>query len=265
MPEKCLESGGRLKIVTWNVNGLRAVLGKGFLQWVKKEKPDVLCLQEIKVHEHQLPPEIRFLEGYHCHFNPAKKPGYAGTALFSREKPDEIWTGLKTKESRDEGRVLAARFGSLQVICAYYPNSQPEGKRKDVKLEFCRAMLEKCLELRKKKQEAVVCGDYNIAHTEIDLARPRENEENPGFFIWERQAMTEFFQAGHLDIFREQHPGEKGLYTWWSFRGGARERNVGWRIDYTCVSPGLAGRAKKSYIQPEVMGSDHCPVGLLLE
>lgn len=254
-----------MKIITWNVNGLRAVLGKGFLDWVDKEKPDVLCLQEIKVKPEQLPDHLHKLPGYHTHYFSAKKPGYSGTAIFSREKPDETWQGLEHAPATDEGRVLGLRFGNLHVVSAYYPNSQEGGARKDVKLEFCQAIHKKADSLLKKKQELVLCGDYNIAHTEIDLARPSANEESPGYFPWEREAMNRFLAAGYVDIFREQHPGEKGHYTWWSFRSASRERNVGWRIDYTCLSPGLRARAGKTFIQSEVHGSDHCPVGLILK
>jgi exodeoxyribonuclease-3 len=254
-----------MKILTWNVNGLRAALNKGFLGWLGKEKPDLLCLQEIKVRPEQLPETLQKLPGYHTHYFPAKKPGYSGTAIFSREKPDEVWQGLDQAQAKDEGRVLAVRFGSLHVISAYYPNSQEGGARKEVKLSFCQAIHKKADSLIKKKQELVLCGDYNIAHTEIDLARPDANEENPGYFPWEREAMSRFLDGGYVDIFREQHPGEKGHYTWWSLRSAARERNVGWRIDYTCLSPGLRSRAGKSFIQHQVFGSDHCPVGLILK
>ncbi len=254
-----------MKIVSWNVNGLRAVLKKGFTDWLKKEKPDLLCLQEIKARPEQVPEEHRRLPGYEMHFFPARRPGYSGTAIFSRLKPDEVWQGIGMKEADEEGRVLALRFGNLHVLSCYYPNSQEGGRRKDVKLGFCAAILKKLNRLRKSGQEAVVCGDYNIAHTEIDLARPRENEENPGYFPWERQAMTEFLEAGYVDVFRRQHPAQGGHYTWWTLRANARERNVGWRIDYTCVTPGLEARSQKSFILPDVMGSDHCPVGLLLK
>ena len=255
-----------MKIVTWNVNGIRAIAKKGFLEWFKASKADVICLQEIKAMADQVPAELQAPKGWHPYFLPAKKPGYSGTALFCRQKPDEVWEGLGDPRFDDEGRVLGARFGDLHVVSAYFPNSQDEGRRLDLKVDFCADMTKKLSGLvKKKKQHVVLTGDYNIAHNEIDLARPADNHESPGFFPRERQAMTEFLDAGFVDILREQHPNKAGLYTWWSYRTAARERNVGWRIDYTCIDPGLRARAKKTWIESDVMGSDHCPVGLELK
>ncbi|HTB21768.1 MAG TPA: exodeoxyribonuclease III [bacterium] len=254
-----------MRIVTWNVNGIRAISGKGFLDWFSKSKADVVCLQEIKATLDKIPAELKSLKGWNATFLPAKKPGYSGVALFSRQKPDEIWMGLGDKRFDDEGRVLGARFGDLHVISAYFPNSQPEGKRLDLKVDFCTDITKKLSGLAKKKQEIVLTGDYNIAHERIDLARPDDNSENPGFFPRERQAMSDFLKAGFVDIFRERNPDRAGLYTWWSYRAAARERNVGWRIDYTCITPGLRSRVKDAWIEPLVMGSDHCPVGLDLK
>jgi len=251
-----------MKIVTWNVNGIRAIAKKGFLDWFLREKADVVCLQEIKAMADQVPEELREPKGWHAHFYPARKPGYSGVALYSREKPDEVWRGLGDPRFDDEGRVLGARFGGLHVVSAYFPNSQDEGKRLGLKIDFCGDITRKLSGLVKKKQDLVLCGDYNIAHEAIDLARPDDNHESPGFFPQERQAMTEFLAAGFVDSFREQHPGKGGLYSWWSYRAAARERNVGWRIDYTCVSPSLRSRVKKTWIEADVMGSDHCPVGM---
>lgn len=257
-----------MKILTWNVNGLRAAAGKGFLDWFQASKADVVCLQEVKAFPEQLPPEVREIKGWHSHFFPAKKPGYSGTALYSRQKPDEIWQGLDDKlspEAKDEGRVLAARFGKLHVLSCYFPNSQEAGKRKDQKLNYFKAITKKCSSLMKKGDDLVVTGDYNVAHEEIDLENPDDNHESPGFFPWEREAMTRFLKAGMVDIFREKHPGQGQLYTWWSYRTNARARNVGWRIDYDCISPGLRSRTKKTWIEADVMGSDHCPVGIELK
>ena len=251
-----------MRIVTWNVNGIRAILDKGFLDWFAKAKADVVCLQEIKATHDKVPDVLRTMKGWNAFFLPAKKPGYSGTALFSREKPDEVWEGLGDARFDDEGRVLGARFGKLHVISAYFPNSQEGGKRLDLKVDFCADMTKKLSGLAKKKQEVVLSGDFNIAHERIDLARPDDNGENPGFFPRERQAMSEFLAAGFVDIFRERNPKKEGLYTWWSYRTAARERNVGWRIDYTCITPGLRSRVKDAWIEAQVMGSDHCPVGL---
>ena len=253
-----------MKILSWNVNGIRAAQRKGFLSWLEKEKPDVLCLQEIKARPEQLEPELREPRGYHAVHTPAKRPGYSGTAILSRTKPDEVWTGVGDARFDDEGRVTGARFGKLQVISAYFPNSQEAGARLGFKLEFC-ARFTKLLRRRAEKGEDVVlAGDYNIAHQEIDLARPDDNHESPGFFPEERQAMTEFLSAGFHDVFREENPKKTGAYTWWSLRTAARARNVGWRIDYTSVNARLRPHVKKTWILPDVMGSDHCPVGIEL-
>jgi exodeoxyribonuclease-3 len=251
-----------MRIVTWNVNGIRAILDKGFLDWFAKAKADVVCLQEIKATHDKVPDVLRTMKGWNAFFLPAKKPGYSGTALFSREKPDEVWEGLGDARFDDEGRVLGARFGKLHVISAYFPNSQEGGKRLDLKVDFCADMTKKLSGLAKKKQDVVLTGDYNIAHERIDLARPDDNDENPGFFPRERQAMSDFLGAGFVDIHRERNPKKEGLYTWWSYRTAARERNVGWRIDYTCITPGLRSRVKDTWIESHVMGSDHCPVGI---
>ena len=254
-----------LKIISWNVNGIRAVQKKGFLNYLEREKPDYLGIQEIKANVEQLDEALIKPKGYQTYWFSAKKPGYSGTAIFSRKKPDDIWQGLGKKEFDDEGRVLAAVYGNLHVITAYFPNSQEGGKRLDYKVRFCSAITKKCQELVKKGQEVVLAGDYNIAHKEIDLARPKQNQESPGFFPQERKAMDDFVAAGFKDIFREQHPEEKDQYTWWSYRGAARQRNVGWRIDYANISPGLEKRVKESFHQRMVFGSDHCPVGLILK
>ncbi len=253
-----------MKILTWNVNGLRSAHAKGFLPWLGKERPDVLCLQEIKVKAEQLPDELREIPGYRAIFNPAVKPGYSGTAIYSREAPDETWTGVGRADFDDEGRVLAARYGSLHVISAYFPNSRDGGTRLDFKVDFCKLMTKKVKGLAAKGQDVVLAGDYNIAHEEIDLARPDANHESPGFFPAERKSMTEFLAAGFHDVFREEHPKLAGAYTWWSFRTAARKRNVGWRIDYANVNAALRKRVKRSWILAEVPGSDHCPVGLEL-
>lgn len=253
-----------MKILTWNVNGLRSAHAKGFLPWLLREKPDVLCLQEIKAGAGPLPPELREVPGYRALFNPAERPGYSGTAIYAREAPDATWTGVGQAQFDAEGRVLAARFGRINVVSAYFPNSRDGGTRLAFKLEFCRRITRKLKALVAKGEHVVLAGDYNIAHEEIDLARPDANHESPGFFPAEREAMTAILASGFHDVFREAHPGLAGAYTWWSLRSGARKRNVGWRIDYANVDSGLRKRVKRSWIMPEVMGSDHCPVGLQL-
>jgi exodeoxyribonuclease-3 len=253
-----------VKILTWNVNGLRAVAGKGFLPWLLKEKPDVLCLQEIKARPEQLDRSLLEVKGYEAVFNPAERPGYSGTAVYTREKPDEVWTGIGERKFDCEGRVLGVRFGTLHVVSAYFPNSQEGGARLEYKVEFCRTITRRLKAMAAGGQDLVLTGDYNIAHEEIDLARPDDNHESPGFFPEERKAMTRFLAAGFHDVFRERYPDRAGAYTWWSYRTDARSRNVGWRIDYTNVNARLRDRVKRSWILPEVKGSDHCPVGIEL-
>jgi exodeoxyribonuclease-3 len=257
-----------MKIITWNVNGIRAAAKKGFLPWLAASKADVVCLQEIKANIDQLEDELRAPKGWHVQMFSAQKPGYSGTAIYSKVKPDEHWTGLDKKispESHAEGRVLAARYGTLHVLSCYFPNSQEGGKRQAQKLSYFDAMCKKAAALVKQGQQVLVTGDYNVAHEEIDLARPADNQENPGFFPWEREAMTTFLDSGFVDSFRQAHPGLKDQYTWWSFRTAARARNVGWRIDYCCPDKKLQARVKKTWIEPNVMGSDHCPVGIELK
>jgi exodeoxyribonuclease-3 len=254
-----------VKILSWNVNGLRSVHSKGFLPWLRKEKPDVLCLQEIKARPDQLDGSLLRVEGYEALFNPAERPGYSGTAIYARRRPDETWAGLGEERFDREGRVLGARFGTLHVVSAYFPNAREGGARLDFKVDFCRAITRHMRSLTERRQEVVLTGDYNIAHEEIDLARPDDNHESPGFFPRERRAMTDFLAAGFHDVFREEHPKKAGAYTWWSYRTRARERNVGWRIDYATVNARLRDRVKRAWILPEVTGSDHCPVGIELE
>ena len=251
-----------VKILSWNVNGLRAVQKKGFIPWIQAVKPDILCLQEIKARPEQLDPALTSIAGYKAFFHPAKRPGYSGTAIYAREAPDETWNGIGDARFDDEGRVTGARFGKLHVISAYFPNSQEGGARLDFKIDFCRLVTRYLTRLTAEGADVVLAGDYNIAHEEIDLARPDANHESPGFFPRERQAMSEFLKAGYHDVFREAHPTLAGAYTWWSFRTAARERNVGWRIDYTNVNARLRDRVRRSWILPDVLGSDHCPVGL---
>jgi len=253
-----------MRILTWNVNGLRSAYAKGFLSWLRKERPDVLCLQEIKARPEQLERPLVEVEGYEALFNPAERPGYSGTAIYSRRMPDETWAGIGERRFDSEGRVLAARFGTLHVVSAYFPNAREGGARLDFKVDFCRAITRRLRSLSDRRQGIVLAGDYNIAHQEIDLARPDDNHENPGFFPRERKAMTDFLAAGFHDVFRETHPRTSGAYSWWSTRTRARERNVGWRIDYANVNALLRDRVKRAWIMPEVTGSDHCPVGLEL-
>jgi exodeoxyribonuclease-3 len=250
-------------ILSWNVNGIRAVEKRGFINWLVKESPDILCLNETKAEPTQLSPELIDppVKGtaYASYWASAKKKGYSGVAIYTKKKPLEVHP-LGIAKFDNEGRALLAEFETFTLIAAYFPNSQDAGARLDYKLAFCDSILKLCNKLVKKGRHFVLCGDYNIAHTPIDLARPKANEGNAGYLPEERAWMDSFTAAGHVDTFRHFHPGEAGHYSWWSYRAGARERNVGWRIDYHCVDKAFMPKVKSSRIRPEVVGSDHCPV-----
>jgi exodeoxyribonuclease-3 len=257
-----------MRILSWNVNGIRAVEKRGFVQWFHSEAPDMLCLQETKARPEQLSPELREPQSkggkYYAYWASAKKPGYSGVAIFSRVEPKKV-RPLGMSKFDDEGRVLIAEYPDFSLISAYFPNSQDAGARLPYKLEFCDAIMALCNGLVKKKRHFVLCGDYNIAHTPIDLARPHENEGNAGYLPEERAWMDAFTAAGHVDMFRQTHPGETGHYSWWSYRAAARARNVGWRLDYHCIDKAFVDRVKSTCIRPDVEGSDHCPVELELK
>lgn len=254
-----------MKLRSWNVNGLRSVHGKGFLDWFRRENADFVALQEIKATPDQLDPSVRWIEGYKAYFHPAEKLGYSGVAVYSKVEPKEIRYGLGDHFADTEGRVLQLDFGTWTLINAYFPNSQREHARLGFKLEFCSAMHRVCQDLRAQKKTVVLCGDYNIAHQEMDLRNPKENQKNAGFLPEERAWMGSFLESGFVDPFRMTHPGEGGHYTWWSYRPGIRERNIGWRIDYFCVDQESSNRVQESFHQPETTGSDHCPVGLEID
>ena len=258
-----------MRILSFNVNGIRAVEKKDFIPWMGTEDADVVCIQETKARPEQLSQALREIrdkngKSYHVFWASAKKSGYSGVAIYSKTEPLDVKT-FGISEFDDEGRVLQADFQDFTLICAYFPNSQDEGKRLGYKLRFCDAILDLCRMYRKKKRHFVLSGDYNIAHTPIDLARPKENEGNAGYLPEERDWMDSFAAAGFVDTFRHFHPGETGHYSWWSYRMNARERNVGWRLDYHCTDPEFLPAVKSSIIRPEVTGSDHCPVEITLK
>ena len=257
-----------MKIITWNVNGIRALAGKGLLDWLSAEAPDVFCMNETKARPDQLTQELvnPVINGkqYKSFWASAKKAGYSGVAIYSKTEPLEVHF-LGKPEFDDEGRVLVAEYENFTLITAYFPNSQDAGKRLDYKLDFCAAILRLCNSLVKKNRHFLLCGDYNIAHKPIDLAHPKENEGNAGYLPEERAWMDKFTGAGYIDTFRHFHPGETGHYSWWSYRMGAREKNVGWRIDYNCIDNNFLPKVKSSVIRPEVKGSDHCPVEIVIE
>ena len=256
-----------MRLISWNVNGIRAVEKWGFVDWLAQETPDILCLNETKAEPGQLSPQLIEppVNGkpYASFWASAAKKGYSGVAIYTRIPPLDVHPfGIAKFDA--EGRTLIAEYENFSLIAAYFPNSQDTGARLDYKLEFCDAMLKYCNGLVKSGRHFILCGDYNIAHTPIDLARPKENEKSAGFLPEERSWMDKWIAAGHVDTFRHFHPGEGGHYTWWSYRAGARQRNVGWRIDYFSVDAAFLPMVKKSLIRPEVAGSDHCPVELEL-
>jgi len=256
-----------MKIVSWNVNGIRAVEKRGFVDWIVKENADILCLNETKAEPAQLSPELLNppVKGkpYSAFWASSKKKGYSGVAIYTKEKPEDVHF-LGKAEFDDEGRVLVAEYKEFSLIAAYFPNSQDERRRLDYKLAFNDAMLKLCKSIVKKGRHFLLCGDYNVAHTPIDIARPKANENSAGYLPEEREWMTKFLNAGHVDTFRHFHPGETGCYTWWSYMGSARKNNVGWRLDYHCVDKDFMPKVKSSIIRSEVDGSDHCPVEIII-
>lgn len=252
-----------MKLLSWNVNGLRAVLKKGFAEFVTKENPDILCLQESKARPEQVELPLE-LGGYRNYWSCAVKPGYSGVVAFSREEPLEVREGLGIEEHDQEGRVLTLEYPEFILVNVYTPNAQNELRRLPYRLSWDAAFREHVAREAERKP-VVFCGDLNVAHREIDLARPRENRRNPGFSDEERESFSELLGAGFVDTFRHHHPDEEGAYSWWSYRAGARQRNVGWRIDYFGVSERFIDRVDDAFILPDVMGSDHCPVGITLK
>jgi len=258
--EAGMRKNGIKRFVSWNVNGLRAVEKKGFLDMVAELDADILALQEIKVEPGQLSDNLKNIDGYHAYWNPATKKGYAGVCVYSRLEPLRVQTGMGEDDHDGEGRVLTLEYDDFFFVNVYFPNAQHGLTRLDYKLAFNGALLDYLVELRAKKS-VVVCGDFNVAHKEIDLANPKSNVKNPGFTPQERQWMDRFVKAGFIDTFRMFHE-EAGQYSWWSYRFNAREKNIGWRIDYFCVDAGSEKRVKNASILREIMGSDHCPVTL---
>ena len=252
-----------LALSAWNVNGLRSASGKGFLNWFESSACDVVCLQEIKARPDQLPEELLHPGGHFSVFNPAEKAGYSGVAVFAKTEPVDVWTGLGDPEFDREGRVIGVEFKDLVVVNAYFPNSQRDHARLHYKLRFCEAMLVRLEEIRARGKNVALCGDFNIAHHEIDLRNPKSNRKNAGFLPTERAWMDRLTSAGWVDAFRAFEPGP-GHYTWWSYRPGVREKNVGWRLDYFFVNSELTDRLRSSRLRPDVSGSDHCPVELRL-
>lgn len=248
-------------IYSWNVNGIRAVVKKGFLEWVDQVSLDVLCLQETKAYPDQVPPHVAQLDGYHATWNPAQRKGYSGVVTFSKKKPKSVHLGMGIERFDVEGRYIRLEFPKFDLLNIYFPNGTSGEERLQYKLDYYDAFLAHCEALRAEGKELVICGDVNTAHKAIDLKNPKPNEKNSGFLPIEREWMDKFIDHGYVDTFR-QFNQEPDQYSWWTYRANARERNIGWRIDYFFVTEGLIKRVKNAFITPEVIGSDHCPVGL---
>lgn len=249
------------KMISWNVNGLRACVGKGFLEYFKEADADIFCLQETKLQEGQIELD---LGDYHQFWNYAEKKGYSGTAMFTKEEPISVTYGIGIEEHDHEGRVITAEFPEYYVITCYTPNSQDGLARLPYRRSWNEAFLAYMKKLEEKKP-VVFCGDLNVAHKEIDLKNPKTNRKNAGFSDEEREDFTTLLDAGFIDTFRYFYPDAEGIYSWWSYRFSARAKNAGWRIDYFCVSGSLEDRLESASIHTEIMGSDHCPVELVLK
>ncbi len=255
-----------MKITSWNVNGIRAVVKKGNFEEIFKTKPDILCLQETKAEVGDLSEETKSIKGYTSYFaSSKKKKGHSGVGVYTKIKPEKVEAGMGTPEFDDEGRMLVLYFKDFVLINCYFPNGGMGPERLQYKLDFYDAFLEFVEGLRKKYKKVIFCGDINTAHEEIDLARPRENEENTGFLPEERAWLDELVAHGWVDAFRHFYPTKKDIYTYWDLKTGARDRNVGWRIDYFFVTPPVLPGLVKCETLKEQFGSDHCPVAITLK
>lgn len=249
-----------MKFISWNVNGFRACLKKGFSEFFENSDADIFCIQETKMQ----PDQADFYpEGYHIYFHSAEKLGYSGTAVFSKIEPINVFYGINGNHT-NEGRVITCEYENFYFVCCYVPNAQDGLKRIDYRMEFEDDMREYLSELDKKKL-VIYCGDLNVAHNEIDLKNPKSNSGNAGFSDEERGKFSQLLESGFSDSFRTLYPEKTGAYSWWSYRFNARKNNAGWRIDYFIVSERLMEKVKDSIIYSEIMGSDHCPVGLIVE
>ena len=250
-----------MKLISWNVNGLRACMQKGFMDFFREADADIFCVQETKLQAGQI---VMELPGYHQYWNYAEKKGYSGTALFSKKEPLKVTYGMGVEEHDHEGRVITAEYEDFYVVTVYVPNSQRELTRLDYRMEWEEAFL-KYLKKLEETKPLVYCGDLNVAHQEIDLKNPKTNRQNAGFTDQERKCFGRILENGFVDTFRHFYPGLKDAYSWWSYMGQARAKNVGWRIDYFVASEALKGRLADAGIHAQVMGSDHCPVELDLK
>ena len=250
-----------MKLISWNVNGIRACVGKNFMEFFNEVDADIFCLQETKLQENQIDLQ---LEGYYQYWNYAKKKGYSGTTIFTKKEPLNVIYGMGIEEHDQEGRLITLEFEDFYMVTVYTPNSQSELKRLNYRMKW-EDDFKKYLKELDKKKPVIVCGDLNVAHKEIDLKNPKTNRKNAGFTDEERNKFTELLNAGFIDTFRYFYPTEENIYSWWSYRFKAREKNAGWRIDYFCVSEKMKDRLESAKIHTEVLGSDHCPVELIIK
>jgi exodeoxyribonuclease-3 len=251
-----------MKLRSWNVNGIRACIRNGFHDWLAEDQADIICLQETKARPDNVSESDRYPDGYQSFWHSAARAGYSSVATYTRIPPKAVTYGLGIEEFDSEGRVLTLHFDSFDLVNAYFPNSQRDHARLPYKLRFCDAIFERVDACIRTGRSVVLCGDFNIAHREIDLKNPKTNRNNAGFLPEERDWMSRFLDNGCIDTFRHKHGDVEDQYTWWSYRPGVRDRNIGWRLDYFVTSPDLADQISHAGIQQNVKGSDHCPVTL---
>ncbi len=249
------------KLLSWNVNGVRAVAKKGFIEWLQGEAPDILCIQETKSQESQLDVKITEVDGYQSYWSEAEKKGYSGVGVYTRHEPISVHKGFGEDRFDSEGRTLVLEYPDFTLFNVYFPNGKQNATRLQYKMDFYEAILAHWESLRAEGKKLVICGDVNTAHKEIDLARPKDNVKISGFLPMEREWIDKIVEQGYVDTFRQYDEGP-GNYTWWHLMSGARKRNVGWRIDYFYVTEDLMPAVSNAWIMPDVMGSDHCPIGI---
>jgi len=252
-----------VRILCWNVNGIRSAQRHGLLDWLEKESPDIFCAQETKATPEQLDDVLKNPRGYHTYWNYPEKKGYGGVSTFSKEEPARVQTALGIEEFDSEGRVIIAEYPAFTLFNVYFPNGKKDETRLRYKMDFYDAFFNFVEPRHKKGEKLVICGDYNTAHKEIDIARPKENSKISGFLPMEREWLDKLVAHGYVDTFRHFHK-EPDQYSWWDLKTRARERNVGWRIDYFFVTENLLSQVKEAFIMSQVMGSDHCPIGITL-
>lgn len=255
----------KLKIISWNVNGIRACAKKNFFEYLKSSEADILCIQESKAMEADLEEAIRQPSGYHAIWHSAERKGYSGVAMFLKQKPIKSFEGFGNPKFDCEGRVVGAEFENFYVFGVYFPNGGMGDDRVAYKLEFYDAFFTFCEECRATGKAVIVCGDYNTAHQPVDLARPKDNQNTSGFLPIEREWIDKLIRDGWIDTYRHFHPTSKNVYTWWSYRARARDNNVGWRIDYCFINQEAKAMLKDAFVEMNVKGSDHCPVGIIID